>query len=96
MRIEITPYPLSLTYKIIQYCGTIYIKDNISNKEFRFNKGVLYYVNGRDAIYDILQTGGEVELSTNQVITYLMMYVSLCVTAPQHHALIDEFFKKCY
>ncbi|CAH0153236.1 hypothetical protein SRABI106_00492 [Rahnella aquatilis] len=50
MLTEIEISRLALTYNIIQYGGTIFIKDNITKQELRFNKGVLYLVSGKDEI----------------------------------------------
>lgn len=92
--IEISTW--TLTYNIIQYGGTIFIKDNITKQELRFNKGVLYLVSGKDEIYNILLSGGEREMNSNDVINWIMLHIALCSPISIEDKLLEEFFERYY
>jgi hypothetical protein len=94
MRIEIDPFPLRSRCSLIQYGGTVFIKC-VQGQEYRFNKGVLYSVSGSDAIYDELLSGGEFEMDTNMIVTWLTTHVALNVSVPVTDKLIEEFFDVC-
>ncbi|RBQ33670.1 hypothetical protein C2125_13460 [Rahnella aquatilis] len=96
MLTEIEISRLALTYNIIQYAGTIFIKDNITKQELRFNKGVLYLVSGKDEIYNILLSGGEREMNSNDVINWIMLHITLYSPVCIEDKLLEEFFERYY